>query len=97
MEDQIFEVGAGLSKSMVLRENEIWLSQNKVKSLEKFEKAVNSTGLMKSAYTIPLDAISEISYNEASESAQIKYTNEKNKEKKLKISFTEAALSNQFG
>lgn len=97
MENQIFSVGAGISKSMVLRENEIWFSQDNVRDLDKFEKAVNKTGMLQSAYSVPLDAISEVSYNEASESAKIKYTNEKGKEKKLNIGFEDKALSNQFG
>jgi hypothetical protein len=97
MENQIFEVGAGLAKSIVLREDELWLSQDKVKDLEKFEKAINKTGMLQSAYKIPLSSIGEISYNEASESTKIKYINDKGKEKKLNITFTEIPLSNQFG
>lgn len=97
MENQIFEVGAGLAKSMVLRENEIWLSTDKVSSIEKFEKAVGKTGIMRSAYIVPLSSLNEISYNEASQSTKIKYTDEKGKEKKLNIGFDEVDLSNQFG
>ena len=97
MENQIFEVGAGISKSMLLRDDEIWFSQDKVRNFEKFEKAVNKTGMLKSAYKVPLSAIHEISYNEASESAKIKYTNEKGKEKKLNIGFGDTSISNQFG
>ncbi|MEZ4907204.1 MAG: hypothetical protein R2771_06100 [Saprospiraceae bacterium] len=97
MENQIFEVAAIFYKSLVLRENELWVSQNKVGSLEKFEKAVNNTGMMKSAFSIPLTSISEISYNEASESTKLKYTNEKGKDKKLNIGFGDVAVSNQFG
>ena len=97
MENQIFEVGAGISKSMLLRDDEIWFSQDNVRNLEKFEKAVNKTGMLQSAYKVPLSAINEVSYNEASESAKIKYTNEKGKEKKLNIGFGDAAISNQFG
>ena len=82
---------------MLLRDNEIWFSQDNIKSFEKFEKAVNKTGMMRSAYTVPLSSISEVSFNEASESAKIKFTTEKGKEKKLKIGFNDTAVSNQFG
>ncbi len=97
MENQIFEVGAGISKSMLLRDDEIWFSQDKVRNFEKFEKAVNKTGMLQSAYKVPLFEIHEVSYNEASESVKIKYTNEKGKEKKLNIGFGDTAISNQFG
>ena len=97
MENQIFEVAAGISKSMLLRDDELWFSQDKVKSFEKFEKAVNKTGLLQSAYKVPLSSINEVSFNEASESAKIKYINEKGKEKKLNIGFGEVSISNQFG
>ena len=97
MENQIFEVGAGISKSMVLKDDEIWFSQDKVRNLEKFEKAINKTGMLQSAYKVPLSKISEVSYNEASESAKIKYLNDKGKEKKLNIGFGDTAISNQFG
>ncbi len=97
MENQIFTVGAGISKSMVLREDEIWFSQDKVSNLEKFEKAINKTGMLQSAYKVPLAKINEVSYNEASESAKIKYINDKGKEKKLNIGFGNTDISNQFG
>ena len=97
MEDHIFEVGAGISKSMVLREDELWFSQDKVNNLEKFEKAVHHTGLLQSAYRVPLTSIKEVSFNESSESTKIKYINEKGKEKKLNIGFGDTSVSNQFG
>ena len=97
MENQIFEVGAGISKSMLLREDEIWFGQDKISSVEKFEKAVNKTGILKSAYSVPLSSITEVSFNEASESAKIKYINEKGKEQKLNIGFGDIDTSNQFG
>lgn len=97
MENQIFEVAATFYKSLVLKNDELWVSQNKISNLEKFEKAVNNTGMMKSAFAIPFSTISEISFNEASESAKIKYYNEKGKEKKLNIGFGDMTTSNQFG
>lgn len=97
MENQIFEVTSTFFKSLVIKNDALWLSQNKVSSLEKFEKAVNKTGMMKSAIAIPLSDISEISFNEASQSAKIKYTNEKGKEKKMNLGFGDVNLSNQFG
>ena len=97
MENQIFAIESTLWKSLLLKDDELWLSQNKVSSLEKFESAVQKTGMLKSAYAYPLSSISEISFNEASESVKLKYQNEKGKQKKLNIGFGEETLSNQFG
>lgn len=97
MEEQIFYVKAGISESMLLRDDEIWFCQDKMKSFEKFEKAINSTGLLKGAYSVPLSVIHEVSFNESSESVKIKYTNEKGKDKKLNIGFGDVSVSNQFG
>lgn len=98
MENQVFKVGAGMMGSaMILKENELWIHTDKVKSLEKFEKDILKTGIRQSAYKIELSTIKEVSYNEASESAKIKYINDKGKEKKLNIEFEHVDLSNQFG
>ncbi len=97
MENQIFAIESTFYKSLVIKGDELWLSQNKVTDLEKFETAIQKTGMMKSAYAYPLSAISEISFNEASESVKLKYQDEKEKQKKLKISFGDKGLSNQFG
>jgi len=97
MENQIFFVQAGMNKSIVLRPDEIWLSLDKIKKLEKFEKAVRGKGTLSIGSSIPYSAISEVSYNEASKSAKIKYTNKKGKEKKLNVGFDDTKLSNQFG
>jgi len=98
MENQVFKASAGMmGKSILLKENEIWVHTDEVKNLEKFEKDILKTGMMQSTYKIELSSINEISYNEASESAKIKYTNEKGKEKKLNIGFGDTAISNQFG
>ncbi len=97
MENQIFSVGAGISKSMVLTGHELWFSQNKVRNMEKFQKEITNEGLLASGFKVPLANIHEISYNEASQAAKIKYINEKGKEKKLNINFSNKDLSNQFG
>jgi len=97
MENHIFDVSAGIAKSIMLRDNELWLDINQISNVEKFEKAMNKTGMMKSAYKIQLSSINEVAYNEFSESAKIKYTNEKGKEKKLNIGFGDVSISNQFG
>ena len=68
-----------------------------MKNLEKFEEGIQKTGMMKSSYAYPLSTISEISFNEASESVKIKYQDEKGKEKKFKFGFGDKDLSNQFG
>ncbi len=97
MENKIFKVKAGVSRSIVLREDEIWLSEKSIGNIEKFEKAVNKTGLLKTAYKIPLSSVFHVSYNEASEKAEVEYINEKGKKKFVEINFNDKALSNQFG
>lgn len=84
-------------ESFTLRENEIWISQNKVRSIEKFEKAVLNTGMLKSAYSIPLDKVYEVKFNEGDESLLIRYVNEKEKNKKLNIAFDDEPFSNKVG
>ncbi len=97
MEDKVYNIAATFYRSLALKDNELWLSQNKVNNLDKFEKAVNHQGMMKSAIAIPLSSISNISFNEASKHTKLKYTNEKGKEKKLNIGFDDKESSNQFG
>ena len=97
MENQIFRVDNTFAKSVVLKENELWIHSENVSSLEKFEKAVNKTGMLQSAYSILLSSITEVSYNELSEGIKIKYENDKGKEKKLNLNFEDTALSNNFG
>ena len=97
MENQIFEIESTLWKSLAIKGDELWISQDKVSNFEKFEKGIRKSGLMKSAYAVPLSSISEISFNEASESIKLKYEDEKGKQKKLNIGFGDKDLSNQFG
>ncbi len=85
MENQIFAIESTFWKSLAIKGNELWLSLNKVSDLEKFESAVQNMGMLKSAYSYPLSSISEISFNEASESVKLKYQDEKGKQKKLNI------------
>jgi len=97
MENQIFTIETTFWKSLVVLENEFWLSQSNVSTLEEFEQAVQKTGMMKSAFAYPLSSISKNSFNEASESVKLNYQNEKGKQKKLNIGFGDEELSNEFG
>ena len=97
MENHIFRISGSYMESLALRENEIWISQNKVRSIEKFEKAVLNTGMLKHAYSIPLDKIYEIKFNEGDESLLIRYVNEKGKNKKLDVAFEDEPSSNKVG
>lgn len=98
MENNIYRITAGMGyESLVLVENELWLSIKKVRDIDKFEKAVRNTGMMKNAVAMPLANINEISFNESSLSTKIKYTDEKGKDKKIGINFSEKEISNQFG
>ena len=97
MENQIFVIENIFWKSLAIKGDEFWLSQDQVSDFEKFEKGIKKTGLMKSGQAYPLSSIIEISFNEASESVKLKYQNEKGKQKKLNIGFGDKDLSNQFG
>jgi len=99
MENQIFKVTAGMGRSLMLKEHEIWIHGDNVKKIEKFEKAINKTGsfLRTGAYKISYTSVREISYNESSEFIKLHYINDKGKEKKLKIDFSDTKLSNRFG
>src|SRR5690606_26637537 len=55
------------------------------------------TGMLKMAFSIPLSSVKEISFNDTSGSARLKYINEKGKEKKLNIGIGNKELCNQFG
>lgn len=97
MENEIFRVGAGMYKSVLLKNNELWFSVNEVRSIEKFEKAANKTGILKSTYIVSILSISLVSYNEGFKSVKIKYKNQKGEKKKLNIEFRDNATSNNFG
>lgn len=97
MENQIFKLESKMVKSMLLKDDEIWFSVDEVESLEKFDNQIHNPGRLQRAYKVPLSTINEVSYNEASESAKFKYTNEKGKVKKVTIDLGDEFLSNQFG
>jgi hypothetical protein len=97
MENQIFAIESTFWKAIAIKEGELWLSQDKVKNFEKFEKGIQKSGLLKSAYAYPLTSVSEISFNEATESIKLRYQDEKGKQKKLNIKFSDKDVSNQFG
>ena len=99
MDNQIIQFNSGFSKSILVRETEIWVHMEKIKTFEKFEKAINKPGgfLATGAYKIPFSKIGEISFNESSQSTKISYTNDKGKEKKLNLSFSDIENSKQFG
>ena len=97
MENQIFEIATTFYKSLVLTNDALWISANKERDLEKFEEAVNKTGMMKSAFAVPLSSVTSISFNEASEQVKVKYLDESSKVKSLSIGFSDSAHSNQFG
>lgn len=97
MEDQIYVIKSTLWKSMAVKGDELWLSQNTVNDIYKFESAIEKTGILKSAYAIPLASISEISFNEANESVKLRYKDEKRIGRKINARFGNRNLSNQFG
>jgi len=97
MENQIFKIKAGSTQSLVLRSDEIWLCLDKIKSLEKFEKVVQQTGLLSIGYTIPYSSINEVFFKDLSETVTIKYLNKKGVEKKFKAEFNNISQDNEFG
>ncbi len=94
MENQIYNYKEG---SCVVHNNELWIGSKKYTDLEKFQSAVQNTGFMSSAYSIPLDNISEIKYNDESTEVKFTYTNENDKKKNTSINFGDKATSNAFG
>lgn len=97
MKNHIFYIKSVPWESLAITDNEIWLSSSKVRSLDKFEEGVNKTGMMKTTYAYSLSTISEVAYNESTESVKIRYRNEKGKDKKLNMDFGDEDLSNEFG
>lgn len=97
MQNQIIKIESALYNSFMIRADEFWIAQDEISNIEKFEKAVAKTGMLKSAFSYPISSITSISYNEASENITIRYKNEKDKIKKLKLSFEEVNDSNNFG
>lgn len=94
---QIYHIDAGVWNSILITPDEFWISGNKVKSFEKFEKQVQKTGLMKMAKAYPLSSVTEVSFNEADGMVKLIYINEKEKKKKLQLDFKEVNRSNEFG
>lgn len=78
-------------------EEEIWLSQKKIKDFDGFKENVEKTGIMKSSRVIPFASMSEVAYNNANDLVTLKYTNEKGSQKKMEIDFGDKKASNEFG
>lgn len=97
MENQIFKIYTSYYKSFIITNDAILLSKNRLKTLEKFEKELQSNGIIKTTYAYPLSKITAIKFNESSNSVKINYINDKNEDKKLDIEFGDKKLSNRFG
>lgn len=97
MENQIITIESTFYKSLAIKGDELWLSANKEADFGTFENGINKTGLMKAAYAYPLSSITEISFNEATESIKLRYEDENGKLKKLNLKFEDKDFSNQFG
>ena len=97
MENQIFRIENNTWKSIALREKAIWFSEKKLNDLDKFAKEIHDANITERAYACPLENISEVSFNEASESVKLRHKNEFGEQKKLNIEFGDQELSNQFG
>lgn len=97
MENQVFIAESVLYKSAMVRNQTIWLCADRKKSVASFEKAMKKTGIMRSTYSIPYDAIQEIKVNESSNLFKFKYINEKGKLKSLSLGFESNEDANHFG
>ncbi len=97
MENQIIAIESTFYKSLAIKGDELWLSTNKESDFGTFENGINKTGIMKAAYAYPLSSITEVSFNEATESVKLRYEDEKGKLKKLNIKFEDKDFSNEFG
>ncbi len=97
MINQIFILTNKMWKSIMITDTEFWISYEKEKSVEAFAQALENTGMMRHAMKYPLTSIKKITFNEATKSVKLIFTNEKDKIKKMTLDFDQEQLSNQFG
>ncbi|WNJ19362.1 hypothetical protein [Pontibacter sp. G13] len=97
MESNIYSLIGKMWKSVTVHNGELWVSNSKRRSIEKFSEAVQKTGMMKSAYAWPYDRITAVSFNTASSDVEVSYLNEKDKEKSYQLEFLDEEEANQFG
>lgn len=97
MENQIIQVTEAKWKSILLNETELWLSQDKIKDFQNFERAVRYPGSFKVAgVSYSLDKIMRLRFNELSDTINLEYTSSE-KTKKVELKFNDKEQAKQFG
>src|SRR5687768_6481315 len=95
MENIIYEISGAHMKSLMLTNDEIWVSSGSHSTVEKLEKSANSTGLMQSGQKISLASIYQITFNERSSSVKFFFVNAKGKNDNLNIAFDSKERANE--
>ncbi|MEZ5045143.1 MAG: hypothetical protein R2828_34935 [Saprospiraceae bacterium] len=97
MENQIIQVTEAKWKSILLNETELWLSKDKIKDFQNFERAVRYPGSFKVAgISYSLDKIVGLRFNESSDTVNLEYSNSE-KTKKVELKFNDKEQARQFG
>ncbi len=97
MKDRIIFVEKAKWKSIVLTDRELWLSKEKIKSLETFGAAVNHPHQVKVvAYKYPLEKLVKLKFNETSDTVQYEYPMSRGN-KVINLKFNDEKQANEFG
>ncbi|HAA21482.1 MAG TPA: hypothetical protein DCP28_22970, partial [Cytophagales bacterium] len=95
MENQFIGLEGNLSKTLVLQDSVLYVSSNKVSSSEKFQKSLEKGSRSISIY--PLEGITEVFFNERSETLKLQAREEDGNSKNLSLKFSEADQASAFG
>lgn len=98
MENVIFSLsGDNSTRSIVVTQDEFWISPSSISNLDKFKAEVENTGMMKKAYSHKLSFIREINFADASDTVKLKYYDEKKtSQKTLTLDFSDKVEANKF-
>lgn len=96
MENQIVRFSGRFYKSYLITENELWISQAKHKTVEKFGKEIKQSGFLQSAKNLPFSSIINIEQNDAKSVVKLKFKNHRNEAKKLEIDFQDKMAARLF-
>jgi hypothetical protein len=97
MKNRVINVTETKWKSILLRDDELWLSQDSISNLAKFEEAVNTPHKVKAVvYKYPLEKLVKLKFNESSEIVEYEYPMSA-KNRIIKIKFNTSSQANEFG
>lgn len=88
----------GLESGRVLLKDEaLYISQSKIKTVEEFDKAIAKQSMMNPIKIIPVEKIKKIYFNEKDAGTNLVFINKKGKEKEHSFGFSTEEASNDFG